>query len=555
MPFVPGSAALPTSEVELSISCRSLRGKDVLSKSDPMVVVYCNPFGEKRWVEFGRTEAVENAHDPDFTQKIVMTYQFEVQQPLLFKVFDVDSSSSSLEDHDFLGEASCSLAQIISSGKVQISLRKHGSDTEGRGYIVLSAEELSQIKDEVVLQFQGKHLDKKNFLGKSDPFLVFMKAMESGDFNAVHKTEVIKGTVDPYWKKFSIPVRILCNGDYERTIKVVCYDWNSSGDNEIIGEFETTLKELSQGPGSDTVYPLINKKKQLKKKGSYKNSGTVSLDFLDIRKTYSFLDYVKGGTQIHCSFAIDFTGSNGEPTSPDSLHFISSMPNSYEIAIQSIGNIIKDYDSDQSFPVLGFGACIPPHGVVSHEFFVNLTQDNPYCIGIEGVLTAYRNCIKQVQLYGPTNFSPVINHVAKFAMTYRDGTNYFILLIITDGVITDMPKTIQAIVSASALPMSIIIVGVGSADFGAMEVLDSDGTPLTAPNGSRAVRDIVQFVPLRNFMKSGVDYHTAMVTLAKEVLAEIPSQFLSYMKVNNVVPPPVAGNIQPVALPPNPEFL
>ena len=44
----------------------------------------------------------------------------------------------------------------------------------------------------------------------------------------------------------------------------------------------------------------------------------------------------------------------------------------------------------------------------------------------------------------------------------------------TDGVITDMDQTKEAVVVASALPMSIIIVGVGSADFAMMEELDSD---------------------------------------------------------------------------------
>ena len=52
--------------------------------------------------------------------------------------------------------------------------------------------------------------------------------------------------------------------------------------------------------------------------------------------------------------------------------------------------------------------------------------------------------------------------------------NYFILLMLTDGVITDMEQTKQAIVEASALPMSVIIVGVGGADFGMMEELDAD---------------------------------------------------------------------------------
>ena len=36
--------------------------------------------------------------------------------------------------------------------------------------------------------------------------------------------------------------------------------------------------------------------------------------------------------------------------------------------------------------------------------------------GIQGVEQAYHNCVTQVQLYGPTNFSPVIRHVARFAM-------------------------------------------------------------------------------------------------------------------------------------------
>lgn len=37
------------------------------------------------------------------------------------------------------------------------------------------------------------------------------------------------------------------------------------------------------------------------------------------------------------------------------------------------------------------------------------------CVGIEGVVEAYRVCLPQIKLYGPTNFSPIINHVACFA--------------------------------------------------------------------------------------------------------------------------------------------
>ena len=48
------------------------------------------------------------------------------------------------------------------------------------------------------------------------------------------------------------------------------------------------------------------------------------------------------------------------------------------------------------------------------------------------------------------------------------------LLILTDGEIHDMNETINKIVYAADLPMSIIIIGVGNADFKNMERLDGD---------------------------------------------------------------------------------
>lgn len=46
--------------------------------------------------------------------------------------------------------------------------------------------------------------------------------------------------------------------------------------------------------------------------------------------------------------------------------------------------------------------------------------------------------------------------------------------MLTDGELTDMKDTILAIIRASRLPMSLIIVGVGNADFEGMKVLDAD---------------------------------------------------------------------------------
>lgn len=46
--------------------------------------------------------------------------------------------------------------------------------------------------------------------------------------------------------------------------------------------------------------------------------------------------------------------------------------------------------------------------------------------------------------------------VLRFAALQQDGNDYFILLILTDGIITDMPQTMEAIVNVSAFHIIIV---------------------------------------------------------------------------------------------------
>ncbi|XP_075729129.1 copine-8-like isoform X3 [Rhipicephalus microplus] len=541
-PFTPAVAIAPVTKVEISVACRKLKQKDLLSKSDPMCVLFMQHYETAPWREVGRTEMIRDTIDPDFVNKFLVDYFFEERQHVMFKVYDVDSKSENLEDHDFLGQVTSTLGELVAYQGRQVKLQLTGLSGDC-GSILLNVEEVLDCKRVIDMQWRGKKLDRKDWFGKSDPYLKFYRANEDNTSTIVFRTEVVKRSLNPTWRPFTIQMRQLSGGDDDRTIRVACYDWDldgnlSSSSHDLIGEFHTNVRTLSQGPGPKNEYELINGNKKAKKKG-YKNSGVVKLISFRIGEQATFLDYIRGGLQMHFTVAVDFTASNGDPRDPASLHFLDpARPNAYAMAIRAVGEVIQDYDSDKMFPALGFGARLPPDGRVSHEFFLNGSATDPYCAGIQGVLEAYQRTLQSVQLYGPTNFSPVINHVAKFANTYRDGRSYFVLLIITDGVISDMPHTMEAIVQASSLPMSIIIVGVGSADFSAMEVLDGDVAELSS-DGRRADRDIVQFVPFRKF-EGGGSWQRNQADLAKEVLAEIPKQVTDYMTKHNIKPGPIA---------------
>jgi hypothetical protein len=222
------------------------------------------------------------------------------------------------------------------------------------------------------------------------------------------------------------------------------------------------------------------------------------------------------------------------------------------------------------------------------------------CHGVAGILQAYANTLRSVQLSGPTLFTQIIQQAAATAasagvhqvcvphiwcssvlglrLSYvcpvcavgggsravscshmrvrpraQGNQKYFVLLIITDGVINDVESTIASLVAAADLPLSVLIVGVGNADFTQMEVLDGDKRRLSS-QGRVAQRDIVQFVPMREFVTGGVLSPDAGAALTRSLLAEIPEQVCSYFsmahimpnpRVAAVVPPPAAGGKAP----------
>ncbi|XP_039627469.1 copine-9 [Polypterus senegalus] len=542
--FDPLHSTVPATKIEVTVSCRSLLDMDTFSKSDPVVVLYVQGIGTKEWREFGRTEVIDNTLNPDFVRKFVLDYFFEEKQNLRFDVYNVDSRSSNISKHkDFLGQTFCTLGEVIGSPGSRLERTLSGIPGKKCGTIILSAEELSNCRDIATMQLCANKLDKKDFFGKSDPFLVFYRSNEDGTFTICHKTEVVKNTLNPVWQPFTIPVRALCNGDYDRTVKVDVYDWDRDGSHDFIGEFTTSYRELSRGQSQFNVYEVLNPKKKGKKK-KYINSGTVTLLSFKVDSEYTFVDYIRGGTQLNFTVAIDFTASNGNPSQPTSLHYMNPYQmNAYAMALKAVGEIIQDYDSDKLFPAYGFGAKLPPDGKISHEFPLNGDPENPNCVGIEGVLESYFQSLRTVQLYGPTNFSPVINQVARSAAKVTDGSQYFVLLMITDGVISDMVQTKEAIVNAASLPMSVIIIGVGPAEFDAMEELDGDEVRVSS-RGHFAERDIVQFVPFRDYIDRSGNQVLSMARLAKDVLAEIPEQLLSFMKSRGIEPRPALPSSQ-----------
>ncbi|KAJ7973406.1 Protein BONZAI [Quillaja saponaria] len=505
-------------QVELSLSACKLRDRDITSKSDPMAVVFAKK-RDGKLEELGRTEVILNNLNPQWIVKVAVAFQFEIVQPLVFHIYDVDTKyhnvplkSLKLKDQEFLGEAGCVLSEIVTKQSRSLTLNLHnkhgGSGLRNLGTLTIHAEETVASRTAIELSFHCTQLENTDLFSKSDPFLRISRIVESGAL--VCSNMEAKRT---HWLS-SVLISI------------------STGNHVLIGKLQKSVAELErlnkERSSANFVKPSTHQghEKVLK--------GQLFVDHYCEKEQFSFLDYMASGFELNFMVSVDFTASNGNPRNPDSLHYIDPAAgrlNSYQQAIMEVGEVIQFYDSDRRFPAWGFGGRTFD-GTLSHCFNLNGSASSFEVEGVEGIMAAYTSALLNVTLAGPTIFGPVINTAAQIAghSLSQNSSKYFVLLILTDGVITDLQETIDAVVRASDLPLSILIVGVGGADFKQMEILDADnGRRLESSKGRIATRDVVQFVPMR-------EVHSGQISVVQSLLEELPGQFLTYMRSRDIKP-------------------
>jgi len=217
-----------------------------------------------------------------------------------------------------------------------------GPSNRNYGEIIIVSEEVSSCKQIYEIQFRGEKLKRSLWFRSNDPFLVILRSNEDNSFSVVAKTAPVRSTQNPTWEPLVVRGRTLCNGDLDRCIKINCYDRRRNGNHKLIGTSFTTLRTLQSTPLN-----LLTPNKE--------PAGSLYVDKFYYTEEFTFMDYIRHGTQIHFAVAVDFTISNGVYTDPKSLHYLRENGglNPYETALTSVGEIIEHYDRSLTFPAFG----------------------------------------------------------------------------------------------------------------------------------------------------------------------------------------------------------
>ena len=519
----------------------------------------------------GKTEVTKNDLSPHWVKTFELDYEFAKSSRVNVGIYDEIRNAKNDKP---MGSAVFEIGEIVGSpGNIKAKKLKDG------GILYCRVEKAPEVHAGT-FHFQLRGVKLKNvdsLLSKTtNPFFELSKCIKpegggpSWQTKIAYRSEVIKKDQNPKWKAVSIGLNEVCDGNKDQSLLITVKDWDKKGKHITLGSFETTVNSLmhakvhgdTEDPKSidpSDAFQLIKKRKAaglitvicavIEGGGALGETAPSALakpsPSAEEPEIYApavlfavpvhtpsqpkFVDYLSGGLELQLSVAIDFTGSNGDPRKLGTLHYIdrtSGQLNNYEKALTAVGSIVGRYDSDQQFPMLGFGAKFG--GIINHCFQLGPT---PEVSGIKGMLDAYRNTFATgLTMSGPTVFAEVIELAATQARHKQDAASrigqqaYQILLILTDGAVTDIQSTKRAIMAASSAPLSIVIVGIGNADFSAMQFLDDF-------MNEQGGRDICQFVEFQL-------YEANKIHLSQATLEEIPDQVVGYFQSHNIMPLP-----------------
>ena len=496
-------------EQRISLIC-SLKNIGSSGQAKVELIIYSDPQRKAgKSAGFTETKQTSETNNINFDKFFTMPYFFERQQLIDFKI-SIGSQSEIIQT---------SLGSIMGRRKQTLTKKlQDGSDFEVKGIEIKKSNKIVGFD----INISG------NVVGMTISYSITNLGTEMDPTATKLYDSELKTAKQ---SKNNVLTFIKCN------IPIMFLNTGGKSSNTISIEFKDVKHKTALGNYNGPINSLISSKTSTITL-THNLSATINCS---VTSTPSFISYLRSGMNINLTIGIDFTGSNGTYTDYRSYHYLNNGMNDYEKAIRSCGDILAYYDDDQLFPCFGFGFTFKNTNLNNNlgrgkydkfNYPINRNEQDPNIHLIDNVLVEYRKFITEIKLSGPTNFAPMIrdlnNEVKK---NLSDGLvmGYNILLILTDGQIDDLNDTIDEMVEASFLPISVIIVGIGNGDFTSMDILDADENPLYDRRRRKADRDLVQFVPFNQFKNDPAK-------LAEQVLEEIPRQVVEYYQHKGIKP-------------------
>ncbi|KAJ9463248.1 Nicotinic receptor-associated protein 1 [Diplonema papillatum] len=330
--------------------------------------------------------------------------------------------------------------------------------------------------------------------------------------------------------------------------------------------------------------------------------GCVKLTKVHRPELPSIRDFLSKGYSVETVVGIDLSSSNGDSALTTSLHWFPAKPPSdaakdvyppplpssrdatlYLHVVQQILNALLPFsqlttppaDSATAsrgpvttFSYYGYGAKLEdgtaagvfPMNRVTKSEKITATPADAYAVAA----SAYVECLKRVQLFGPANWLPLLNEVEASMNKPENSAKYYFVTLLACSEPRDIREVMVKLVKLSSRPLTLAVFGVGGDPFQNLTLLNQAGPspsmvcPETncdaARNNFRFVRipfkksvaDTMSSAPPDHLHDNRCNPFSACATDLSSSLCCLPLHFLDWARLTGLAAPEESAARKPV---------
>lgn len=436
--------------------------------------------------EYARTEVIWNQDEPNWVKNITLEIFPQMNELLSFEIYEIISNNRNIEHQKLLALTSIELSSLIQSlnNYVQLPLSIAGTN-ETSGYLELNFYELKlDVEGSYIFLFRVDDFHSPTRIIKNPrPYFIIERLNESNNqYVNVYKSEVIKHlkSKSAEWSYVQLNLQAICGGDIDLPLRITLYDYLSTKhtDNKN-GFIDTSLRRLIETKD----FQFID--------SNGKGTAHLHSELISKIEKPSFFDFKLKGLKIQPILGIDFSCTKINYVDSNRLLHFDNGQFSYIAAITEVYDSVYELVKDQSFISYAFadfkGTKVIPLfcenmkenkaiqmkinqsknvccSYTPKNFMMMPTQERnserkSYHSSIKSIVESYDYTKHHITYPEHSLLEPLINKALKDAQNrYEVDGTISLLIILSNGVFSDLNKAINRLVDADGAPLITLFV-------------------------------------------------------------------------------------------------
>lgn len=240
-------------ELEIQIEASQLANMDVFSLSDPFALLEKESGND--WSEIGRTETIWDVLNPKWVRSFLLPSSTKKTTMLRVTIYDRDARTQDLEKHEIIGDATCTVEEIIKLGCNGVSLHLQNDSLKQTGMVTIIGDRIEDSHKEHEVFLGHCKFKNTSILGMFTirPYITIYRRRSNNEWAPIFRSKTYKRGEDAAFSedllhRAKIRTSVPSATCEETPLKIELRCHKAMAEHKLIGAVQMSLGSLRQQP-------------------------------------------------------------------------------------------------------------------------------------------------------------------------------------------------------------------------------------------------------------------------------------------------------------------